>query len=65
MTDFSIKDRCDKCGSYENLDGVIYPNILSTGDLHIEQATLCVACREGFEEFLKERGQRYEKKGTN
>ena len=54
MTDFTIKDKCDKCGGDYYLDGVIYPNILRTGELRIEQATLCAVCREGFQKFLEE-----------
>ena len=65
MKDFTIKDKCDKCEGTYDLDGVIYPNILQTGDLHIEQATLCAVCREGFDIFLKEKREEYENKSTN
>lgn len=55
MKDFTIKDKCDKCGGDYCLDGVIYPNILRTGELRIEQATLCAVCREGFDQLLEEK----------
>jgi hypothetical protein len=54
MKDFTIKDKCDKCGGTYDLDGVVYPNILRTGELRIEQATLCAVCREGFDKYLED-----------
>ena len=53
MTDFTIKEKCDKCGGDYDLDGVIYPHILTTGNLRIDQATLCAVCREGFEKYME------------
>ena len=55
MTDFTIKEKCDKCGGDYDLDGVVYPNILSTCELRIEHATLCAVCREGFKMFLEDK----------
>ena len=52
--DFRIKDNCEKCGGTDNLDGVIYPQILTDGELLVENATLCSPCREEFEKFLEE-----------
>jgi hypothetical protein len=65
MTDFAIKDRCDKCGSVDDLEGIIYPNILASNNLNIEHATLCPECHEGFERFLEEKRKEYEKENHN
>ncbi len=62
MTNFTIKDKCDKCGGDYDLDAVVYPNILREDELFIEQATLCAVCREGFEKFLEEKRNQYENK---
>jgi hypothetical protein len=53
VQDFSIKDECDRCGSKDELDGVIHPH-LNEGQLSIEQATLCLPCREEYEKYIAE-----------
>jgi hypothetical protein len=63
MTDFSIKDKCERCGGTYDLDGVIYPHILQNDELYLQQATLCAVCREGFQKFMEERCN--EKKSVN
>lgn len=55
MTDFSIKDQCEKCGAKEELDGVLWPYYSDFGSLIIEQATLCKECMKEAKEFFKER----------
>jgi len=54
MTDFSIKDNCDRCGGIEELDGVLNPQLDDDGGLVLEQATLCAPCRVDFEKFMAE-----------
>jgi len=53
MTDFSIKDNCQKCGGIEDLDGVLNPSLDKNGKLLLEQATLCAPCRVEFEKYME------------
>lgn len=54
MSDLSIKKKCDRCGGTYALDGIVWPHILTSGELLLETATLCAMCSEGFTKFLKD-----------
>ena len=54
MQDLGIKDKCDKCGGTYALDEIVWPHILTSGELELETATLCAVCREGFKMYLEE-----------
>ena len=68
MKGFSIKDKCQKCGGTYDLDGVVCPKILISGELLLETATLCAVCREGFDKYLEQHvkeGVKHEKENHN
>jgi hypothetical protein len=54
MQDFSIKDKCERCGSKDDLDGVIHPHLNEEEELSLEQATLCLSCREDYKKYIAE-----------
>lgn len=54
VKDFSIKDECDRCGSEDELDGVLHPHLNEEGQLSMEQATLCLPCRKDYEKYIAE-----------
>ena len=50
MQDFSIKDKCDRCGGTEDLDGVLFPSFNEeTNTVTVDQETLCKPCRTKLE----------------
>lgn len=51
MSDFSIKDKCERCGATENLDGVIQPCLVE-GKLVLDNATLCPPCYEDYKKYV-------------
>lgn len=57
MKDFSIKDNCERCGSEDDLDGVIHPQLNEDGELSLEQATLCLPCRGDYEKYVAEQNK--------
>jgi len=57
MQDFSIKDKCERCGSKDDLDGVIHSHLNKEGELSLEQATLCLSCREAYEKYVAEQNK--------
>jgi len=52
VQDFSIKDKCDRCGGTDDLDGVIHPHLDEDKKLSMEQATLCLPCRKDYEIYI-------------
>ena len=53
MSDFKIKDKCEKCGGNEDLDGVLNSFLGEDNQLHLESATLCSPCRDEFDKFME------------
>jgi len=51
---FEIKDKCEQCGSDEDLDGIIKPFYNEDKKLLLERETLCAPCKKEFFEMLEE-----------